>query len=134
MEERASFPRSADSARAARHWAARWCSDHGCVDEVDSVVLVISELVTNALLHGEGQVEVGLSRRGDQLSGFVRDECPEMYFLDARSDRIGGWGLAIVAQLTSSWGVDTDSAGKTVRFEFPRRPPPPPLPPSGSGT
>jgi len=97
-------------------------------------MLVISELVTNALLHGEGQIEVGLTRRGDQLSGFVRDESPEMYFLDAKSDRIGGWGLAIVAQLTSSWGVDTDSAGKTVRFEFPRRPPPPPLPPSGSGT
>ena len=97
------------------------------------MVLVISELVTNALLHGQGQVEVGLSRGGDQLSGFVRDGSPEMYFLDATSDRLGGWGLAIVAQLTSSWRVETDPAGKTVRFEFPRHPTRPPLPPSVSG-
>jgi anti-sigma regulatory factor (Ser/Thr protein kinase) len=74
---------------------------------LDDALLVVTELVLNAVLHGQGAVEcttelAGGEVRGeviDQGSGFVhevRERGPEA---------VGGLGLRIVGNLTTSWGV-----------------------------
>jgi anti-sigma regulatory factor (Ser/Thr protein kinase) len=68
---------------------------------------VASELVTNALRHGRGKIELRLS----MLSRFLRIEvvdegsqqAPEVRHEEP--DESGGWGLRIVDQLAVQWGV-----------------------------
>src|SRR3954469_23132537 len=101
MEDCAAFPRSLRSPRAAGRWAAAWCHANGGPGEVDALELVVSELVSNAVHHGSGEVCVTLAHHGDRLVRSVRDEDPHAFFVDPRAeDDIGGWGLSIVAHLT----------------------------------
>jgi anti-sigma regulatory factor (Ser/Thr protein kinase) len=54
----------------ARRYARRWATSEGLPNMVvDDVALVVTELVTNAVLHGEPPIEVDLSNR----SGRVQD-------------------------------------------------------------
>jgi anti-sigma regulatory factor (Ser/Thr protein kinase) len=78
-------------------------------DMVDSVVLVVSELVTNSVIHGPGRpIQVLLSaEQGGTIRGEVRDEgetgaveiCEEI-----RGDGSGN-GLRIVEAISERWGV-----------------------------
>src|SRR6478609_10570205 len=99
MHDRATFPSTTTSVGDARRWAGRWCLDHGCNGQTELIALVISELVTNAVVHGEGVVEVGLERRPDLIDGFVRDQAPGTFTARPPSDEIGGWGLLVVTEL-----------------------------------
>lgn len=71
-----------------------------------SALLISSELVTNALRHGEGQIELRVKLLEDRLRIEVVDEgeggAPAV--CEEASDR-GGWGLRIVDQLALGWGV-----------------------------
>ena len=76
----------------------------------------MSELTTNALRHGLGEVVVRAAVDDD---GAVHlsvtdsgDELPAMQPADP--DRIGGLGLRIVDQLCAAWGVASFPGGKTV--------------------
>ena len=92
---------------------------------VDDVVLMASELFTNAVLHGDGDVEVVLSLSG----GHVRLEVADGGGVPVPSevprptpDAITGRGLAIVDALADRWGNGSDPAGRTrVWIEIPRR-------------
>ena len=78
-------------------------------------ILVISELVTNALRHGLGEVVARTSVAGGVLSLSVTDsgaELPEMQPVDPL--RVGGVGLHIVDRLSSQWGISPFPGGKTV--------------------
>ena len=78
---------------------------------LDDLRLVISELVTNAVVHGNGRtIEVRLTADGPVVSGEVVDDgdgfpLPPPPTLDAP----GGRGLAIVGALTRQWGVERGS-------------------------
>ncbi|MEX2196587.1 MAG: ATP-binding protein [Thermoleophilaceae bacterium] len=122
--ERLAFELTADerAAAQARHRvvaAARACvRDEGA----DTLGLLVSEIVTNAVVHGgEGralEVVASLSERSvrvevcDDGEGFV----PHPRAL--APDDVGGWGLFLVEQLASSWGVSF-SGRTTVWFELP---------------
>jgi anti-sigma regulatory factor (Ser/Thr protein kinase) len=76
--------------------------------------LVLSELVTNAVRHGDGDIHVILSEADGRLSGEVIDHGlsftkPRMRL---RPISAGGWGLVIVAALTERWGL-TPGASRT---------------------
>ncbi|MBB4663574.1 ATP-binding protein [Conexibacter arvalis] len=103
----------ADAPTRARHAAAAalgtWPSDRR-----DSVLLVISELVTNAVRHGScdrrDRVALTIRRRDDTTRIEVVDSRARGGRVEEidRGDGVqrSGWGLPIVAQLTDRWGVE----------------------------
>ena len=111
------LPREVTSAATARAWLVTFTDEHGVSEgRRRDAVLVISELVTNALRHGLGEVVARASiggRRELQLS--VTDSGTELpVVLPADPERVGGVGLLIVAQLSLDWGVTPFPGGKTV--------------------
>ena len=83
------------------------------------VALVVSELVNNAVVHGEGDIVVKLQVDGDVLRGEVIDDGGGFeHEVRARGARdISGRGLLIVEALTSGWGIHEGTTH--VWFEMP---------------
>jgi len=83
------------------------------------VALVVSELVNNAVVHGEGDIVVKLQLDGDVLRGEVIDDGGGFeHEVRARGARdISGRGLLIVEALTSGWGIHEGTTH--VWFEMP---------------
>lgn len=90
-------------------------------DTMDDVLLVVSELVANAVLHGSGEIELRIAFDGIRVSGDVADEGRGFASQPPKlaSDPIGANGLYLVERLVSSWGVQDDAA--QVWFEIPDR-------------
>jgi anti-sigma regulatory factor (Ser/Thr protein kinase) len=86
----------------------------------ETVELLVSELVTNALLHGSGDRFLMIDLQSDCVHVEVHDgdRTPDLAPLkvDALSEH--GRGLAIVDALVSSWGVVLRDDGKTVWFDL----------------
>jgi anti-sigma regulatory factor (Ser/Thr protein kinase) len=101
------IPRDATAASLARLAIRRRLGS-----EVDSEILgrlqiVVTELVTNAVVHGEGDIGLSLHVDEDRVTGEVVDEGGGFEH-DVRRhgpEVMGGRGLAIVEALTSQWGV-----------------------------
>jgi anti-sigma regulatory factor (Ser/Thr protein kinase) len=87
-------------------------------DRVDEAVLVVSELVTNAITHARTPFEVVLSLFDHRVRFAVTDDSTEPPVPVTRPGRGGGFGLALVEQLTDAWGYDVHPAGKTVWCEL----------------
>ena len=91
-------------------------------DTVDTLLLLASELVTNAILHAHTPVELGVCVDGGRALVCVADRMPSTEPLTPRDhsrDRPGGRGLALVADLSDDWGTTTFTGGKTVWFTVP---------------
>ena len=110
------FDRHVGSAAEARSWLSDFLSRSAVAVKVcEDAILVISELVTNALLHGQGRPVVRAGITPGLLELSVTDTGPELPELLARDpERIGGIGLAIVEQVSRAWGVASFPGGKTV--------------------
>ncbi|GAA2132411.1 ATP-binding SpoIIE family protein phosphatase [Actinomadura napierensis] len=83
----------------------------------DTVQLLVSELVTNALLHGAGSIVLRLIR-GDALLCEVYDDgqdMPHLCHADATAE--SGRGLQLVSHLAARWGTHRTDGGKVVWFE-----------------
>ena len=90
-------------------------------DTYDVLLLLTSELVTNAVLHARTAIEVGITVADRSVLVTVHDEDlarPEQRPYD---DREGGWGLGLVASLAEEADmlVHPDD-GKTAWFRVPR--------------
>jgi anti-sigma regulatory factor (Ser/Thr protein kinase) len=88
---------------------------------VDDVVLVASELVTNAINHTAGPVEVAAWRAPDGAWRVeVADESTVVPVLQdvVPLQQPGGRGLRIVQALATSWGVVPAGGGKRLWVEF----------------
>jgi anti-sigma regulatory factor (Ser/Thr protein kinase) len=89
----------------------RWGRD----DLTTSGALLVTELVTNAILHARTMIQVILERRDDAVRVEVRDGSPVRPALRNHGlDATTGRGLALVSKLAESWGVDVSGAGKVV--------------------
>jgi anti-sigma regulatory factor (Ser/Thr protein kinase) len=84
----------------------------------DTAVLLISELVTNAIVHAQTDIAVTVEREGfASVAISVQDGSSVQPRLTAHAaDSTTGRGLEILDELAASWSVVAHEAGKTVRF------------------
>ncbi|HEY3143474.1 MAG TPA: ATP-binding protein [Acidimicrobiales bacterium] len=130
MEASRNFHRSASQIPMARAFVraslARW-GMQGHDRELDDIVLMASELFTNAVIHGAGHVEVQVSLLADRVRVVVSDDgLRDLPGALPRKvdgpDTVTGRGLHIVDRLASAWGAHSRPAGGTeVWLEVARR-------------
>jgi DNA-binding NarL/FixJ family response regulator len=119
--ERERFPAELQSARAARKFVGGVLEQWSCGDLEDAVQLLVSELVTNAVVHAQSDVEVALYLRPDRVRVEVIDAATEyVHRREAADEDQSGRGMALTEALASAWGIDTLLAGKSVWFEVTR--------------
>ncbi len=114
------LPPDPRSVRAARVFIQRHCAAAQLPsDTCDMAVLLTSEVVTNALLHGRSQVRLAV--RIDQTgltveAGDDNSQHPQNITTDLGA--LGGRGLSILASLATCWGVHDEPFGKIVWFRL----------------
>lgn len=111
------LPALTTSVAQARRAVVEVCRAAGRADLGDSAALLVSEVVTNAVLHGDGTVEVRAELRGRSLRVEVKDDgpgAPSVRRADPEAE--GGRGMALVDALSASWGVEPLPIGKYVWF------------------
>lgn len=86
---------------------------------VETVQLLVSELVTNALLHTDDDIEVAVERIGAGVRVDVIDRSPSKPVLKPYGrDAATGRGLRLVEALADGWGVHDGGDRKAVWFLF----------------
>jgi CheY-like chemotaxis protein len=109
-----------DSPRAARRYVQATLAGED-EDLLELVTLLVSELVTNALVHAGGGPRVVVRLRRGQVRVEVADDDPRLPALRVPDDTgPGGRGLLIVDRSASRWGADPARPGKVVWFEIDR--------------
>ena len=101
-----------------RRFATDACRTTSPGVDCDTVALLVSEVATNALVHGSGQVRVRVVPADGGVRVEVEDgsaSLPTRRVATALDE--GGRGIALVEALSSDWGTLPGSAGKTVWFE-----------------
>jgi anti-sigma regulatory factor (Ser/Thr protein kinase) len=104
----------------ARHLARDQLWAWGVVDELPILELALSELVTKAVSHGSGPVEVRMSLDCGRLRVDVTDDGTTAQDAPPVRDEhaaTGGWGLRIVDDVSDAWGLRRDRAGTHVWME-----------------
>jgi hypothetical protein len=83
----------------------------GC-ENTEDAALVLSELITNAVVHAGGAVTITVTRDGRRIRIEVSDNAPGQPRPGGPSP--GGRGLHIVTQLSEHWGFHPTATGKLV--------------------
>jgi anti-sigma regulatory factor (Ser/Thr protein kinase) len=114
------FPltREVTAARRARRHVSHFCS-HMPVELRATAQLLTSELVSNAFIHGHGEIQLAMNDQGDFLRVDVTDGSPvEPHLVRPSLEAPRGRGLMLVESFASSWGVTPtlDWLGKSVWF------------------
>ncbi|WP_328936839.1 SpoIIE family protein phosphatase [Streptomyces tauricus] len=110
-----------EAVRHARRFTRRALRGWGVRDEPDAVLLVVSELVTNALVHTEGQVRLDLTLINNRMRVAVVDASPRSPIKPTSIgwEATGGRGILLVEALSATWGTVPVSGGKQVWAELP---------------
>lgn len=91
------------------------------VERRADVLVILSELATNALMHTDGPLRVRLTCRGGTIRLDIADSSPVLgrrQPADLRAESPHGWGLTIAAELADRLTATTGGAGKIVTAEF----------------
>jgi transcriptional regulator with XRE-family HTH domain/anti-sigma regulatory factor (Ser/Thr protein kinase) len=86
-------------------------------DTLESGALLVSEMVSNSVLHTESEwieCEIILSMANLRIQ--VTDQSRDS--IRPTSDPDSGWGMRLIAELASRWGVERLAAGKTIWVEL----------------
>ncbi|MBF8185056.1 ATP-binding protein [Nonomuraea sp. K274] len=107
-------PESVGTARRlVREALAAW----GLSALAEDMTMVVSEVVTNAVVHAKSSMTLSLHRQGESVRGEVADRSMAWPTpLPADLEEEHGRGLTIVAAYSERWGVDPSPDGKTVWF------------------
>ena len=118
---RARLEAQPQSAASARRFVDETLHRWQCDELFDVVGLLTSELVTNAILHAQSDIELNVSLTPDAIRIDVVDHSAEMPApRTANEEDTSGRGLGLVEALATAWGVDERPGGKSVWFELPR--------------
>lgn len=108
----------------ARRWVVRTCEDIGRSELSECAELGVSELVTNALLHGEPPIQVRVRGTVQHPRVEVLDSSLEAPVLPTAAEMdehdelllTYGRGLSLVARSADAWGAEIEDDGKIVWF------------------
>ncbi|MGW0961114.1 SpoIIE family protein phosphatase [Streptomyces gelaticus] len=112
------LPREPRSVGRARELARGRLLAWGLDDLVDTTELLVSELVTNALRYGEGEIRLRLLRDRTLVCEVWDAGLVQPRRRRARDTDEGGRGLQLVGLLSEAWGSRRMPRGKTVWFEL----------------
>ena len=109
------------SSRHARRFIDEALRRWDCADLADTVTLLISELVANAVMHAHSTAEISVLLHPGCVRIEVADHDPTIpkrrtVGLESTSGR----GLALVEALSRSWGIERTPTGKYIWFEVDR--------------
>ncbi len=129
------MPAAPSAVRSARRWTEGLLAQSGPGDLVDTAVLLVSELVTNAIQAScgaargsgcpdPGRIELAIARRRATIRIEVSDSACRSFPELARhgADGEGGRGLQVIATLSQRWGCHAGPGGKVVWCELPAEP------------
>ncbi|MEX2974151.1 SpoIIE family protein phosphatase [Streptomyces sp. C184] len=107
----------------ARHQVRAVLHDWADPDQVDSAVLMVSEVVTNVLLHTDGDAllvaEISGERGARRVRVDVADSSDELPHRRRPGELASsGRGLVLLELLAGAWGVDPRGDGKSTWFEL----------------
>ena len=110
VDFRASLPSSPSSPASSRRLLSQALRDSAPSPTVDTARLLTSELVTNAVLHAlvpDGRIGLSLRQSSDAIRVEVEDEGAgfEEAGRSPNLDSGSGWGLWLLRELASRWGV-----------------------------
>ncbi|MET8808730.1 SpoIIE family protein phosphatase [Streptomyces sp. NPDC004546] len=106
-----------EAVRHARRFTRRTLRGWGVSpDTLDAALLVVSELVTNALVHTNGQVRLDMSLINHRLRLAVADASPRSPVKPTSIgwEATGGRGILLVEAVSVAWGTLPVSGGKQV--------------------
>jgi len=110
------LPSDSATPRLARQAIAEVFGEHARCGEL---LLCVSEVVTNAVLHARSGARMTVHRRADLLTVEVEDDDPTLPVRRPHSTTATtGRGLRILDELTLRWGTRPAADGKVVWFEF----------------
>ncbi|MEV4383575.1 ATP-binding protein [Streptosporangium sp. NPDC049644] len=122
------FPGIAQSARAARRWVLGTLDGHPTATEtLETLELLVSEVVTNAVLHSDSAgpdglitVRVGLGDGLIQVEVIDDGSATSVPMIRTTDDdSLSGRGLSWVDHLACTWGIDHgDEVGGVVWFRL----------------
>ena len=94
----------------------------GCAEAVADAELLVSELVTNAVLHARSGARVDIEHVGTTVRVAVCDDSPALPRVRHYGpEAVTGRGMLLVQRIADRWGVEPCDDGKCVWFEFPDR-------------
>ncbi|QLJ01911.1 PAS domain S-box protein [Streptomyces sp. NEAU-sy36] len=111
------LPATAAAVPEGRAFLRRTLISWECPEPADDALLLLSEILTNAVRHAEGPVGLRLCRTATELTVEVGDHSPQLPRpRHATGDDESGRGLFLVRTLADSWGVRPTDEGKTTWF------------------
>jgi anti-sigma regulatory factor (Ser/Thr protein kinase) len=116
------LPADLAAVRRARGFVRHHCLAAGVPEDVsDTVALLTSETVTNAIIHGRSEARLRVFVLTDSVRVEIGDDNARHPKRAERNDQaLDGRGLDIVELLADSWGVHDEAGGKVVWFEVGR--------------
>ncbi len=112
------FAASLDSPASARRFATEVVTDWGRPELVHDVAMVVSELATNAVVHGRSDFTLILCRQGATVRIAVRDRCTDPPVPRPSPPEGGGRGLVLVGAIADRWGQEPTTGAKVVWAEL----------------
>jgi anti-sigma regulatory factor (Ser/Thr protein kinase) len=113
------LPPDTDSPRRARRFVEDALCDGAPADVVELAVLLVSEVVTNAILHARSSVRVAITWDNQRLRVEVADKSAARPVARQFAPDSGtGRGLRLIEELSDAWGTQLVVDGKVVWFEL----------------
>jgi DNA-binding NarL/FixJ family response regulator len=108
-----------NSARQARGFVERTLATWDLVELADTALLLVSEAVTNAVVHAASASQLSMSLLRERLRVEVCDwGGGNLRLHQATEDEASGRGLALIEALSEVWGTARTDEGKIVWFEL----------------
>jgi CheY-like chemotaxis protein len=116
------FDRTLGAPRHARRFVEEVLARWHCQPALDTIHLLLSEVVANAVVHAGAEPEVAVRLLAERIRIEVSDDDATLpQSVDGGPMAVSGRGIRIVASEAADWGVaPRPRGGKTVWFEIPR--------------